>query len=116
MISQLVSSINTLNESIKVELLENLLLRDKASLETRKYLNSKVLHSEYFVLIEKEGRVRSGIDKSGNVLGVYDGTNDAQMKGAILLIAFLSFIVWGHHMFMTGMDPFLGSVRDIWVK
>jgi len=41
------------------------------------------LHSEYFVLIDKEGRVRSGIDKSGNVLGVYDGTNDAQMKDLV---------------------------------
>ncbi len=32
------------------------------------------------------------------------------MVGSILAIAFLSFIVWGHHMFMTGMNPFLGSV------
>jgi len=41
------------------------------------------LHSEYFVLIDKEGRIRSGIDKSGNVVGVYDGTNEAQMKDLI---------------------------------
>jgi cytochrome c oxidase subunit 1 len=32
------------------------------------------------------------------------------MVGSLLAIAFLSFIVWGHHMFMTGMNPFLGSV------
>ncbi|WP_264512333.1 cbb3-type cytochrome c oxidase subunit I [Flavobacterium sp. N1719] len=29
---------------------------------------------------------------------------------SILAIAFLSTIVWGHHMFVSGMNPFLGSV------
>lgn len=32
------------------------------------------------------------------------------MVMSIIAIAFLSTIVWGHHMFVTGMNPFLGSV------
>lgn len=32
------------------------------------------------------------------------------MVVSILAIAFLSTIVWGHHMFISGMNPFLGSV------
>lgn len=32
------------------------------------------------------------------------------MIGSLMAIGFLSFIVWGHHMYITGMNPFLGSV------
>ncbi len=32
------------------------------------------------------------------------------MIASLLAIGFISFLVWGHHMFITGMSPFLGSV------
>ena len=32
------------------------------------------------------------------------------MIGSLMAIAFLSFLVWAHHMFISGMNPFLGSV------
>jgi cytochrome c oxidase subunit 1 len=32
------------------------------------------------------------------------------MIGSLLAIAFLAFIVWAHHMFLSGMNPFLGSI------
>lgn len=32
------------------------------------------------------------------------------MIGSMLAIAFLSFVVWAHHMFVSGMNPFLGGI------
>jgi cytochrome c oxidase subunit 1 len=32
------------------------------------------------------------------------------MIGSMLAICILSFIVWAHHMFISGMNPFLGSI------
>ncbi len=35
------------------------------------------------------------------------------MIGSMLGIGFLSFLVWAHHMFITGMNPFLGSIFTV---
>src|SRR5678816_4673055 len=32
------------------------------------------------------------------------------MVGSLFAICILAFLVWSHHMFVTGMNPFLGSV------
>jgi protein SCO1/2 len=37
------------------------------------------LHSEYFVLVDKEGRIRARDDDNGNNMGVYDGTDDYEV-------------------------------------
>ena len=37
------------------------------------------LHSEYFVLVDKEGRIRSRKDDNDNIMGVYDGTSEYEV-------------------------------------
>ena len=46
---------------------------------TEKRDNYQFLHSEYFVLIDKEGRIRSREDDNGNIMGVYDGTSEYEV-------------------------------------
>ena len=41
------------------------------------------LHTEYFVLVDKEGFLRSREDDNGNIIAVYDGTDAHQMRDLI---------------------------------
>lgn len=41
------------------------------------------LHTEYFVLVDKEGFLRSRKDDNGNVIGVYDGTSAQHIRDMI---------------------------------
>ena len=41
------------------------------------------LHTEYFVLVDKEGILRSREDDNGNIIGVYDGTDGHQIRDLI---------------------------------
>jgi len=38
------------------------------------------LHSEYFILIDKEGKIRCRKEDDGNIKAVYDGTSEADMR------------------------------------
>lgn len=51
------------------------------------------LHSEYLVLIDKDGHVRSRKDDNGNVMGVYDGTSTYEVG---LLIDDIKFLMYDH--------------------
>ncbi len=41
------------------------------------------LHSEFFILVDKEGKVRCRKEDDGNVKAVYDGTSESDMKKLI---------------------------------
>jgi len=47
------------------------------------------IHSGFFVLVDTEGKIRSGYDRSGNAIGVYDGTSAASVKDLIVDVGVL---------------------------
>lgn len=66
--------------------------RDSLYSAAYKYLSSAMedslapggfLHTEYFVLVDKEGFLRSRADDNGNIIGVYDGTEAQHIRDMI---------------------------------
>ena len=47
------------------------------------------IHSSSFVLIDGEGRIRSGYDMNGNPIGAYDGTSVSSVKDLIVDVGVL---------------------------
>jgi len=47
------------------------------------------IHSTSFILIDKEGKIRSGFDSYGNPIGVYDGTSISSIKELIVDVGVL---------------------------
>ena len=47
------------------------------------------IHSPYFILIDQEGKIRSGFDSYGNPIGVYDGTSLSSVKDLIVDVGVL---------------------------
>ncbi len=64
-------------------------------------------HPEVYIVILPALGITSEIIATNSRKPIFGYT---AMIGSILAIAFLSFIVWAHHMFVTGMNPFLGSI------
>ena len=63
-------------------------------------------HPEVYILILPAMGMASDIIANGSRKPVFGYHS---MVFAIIGIAFLGWIVWGHHMFMSGMNPTLGS-------
>src|SRR2546427_635481 len=63
-------------------------------------------HPEVYILILPAMGMASDIIANGSRTPIFGYHS---MVFAIIGIAFLGWIVWGHHMFMSGMNPTLGS-------
>jgi len=64
-------------------------------------------HPEVYILILPAMGMVSDIIANGSRKPIFGYHS---MVFAIIGIGFLSWIVWGHHMFMSGMNPTLGSI------
>ncbi len=62
-------------------------------------------HPEVYILILPAMGITSEILSNGARKPIF---GYKVMVGSIIAIGFLSFIVWGHHMFVSGMNPWLG--------
>lgn len=62
-------------------------------------------HPEVYILILPAMGITSEILSNGARKPIF---GYKVMVGSLVAIAFLSFIVWGHHMFVSGMNPWLG--------
>jgi cytochrome c oxidase subunit 1 len=63
-------------------------------------------HPEVYILILPAMGIASDLIANGARKPIFGYHS---MVFAIIAIAFLSWIVWGHHMFMSGMNPTLGT-------
>jgi len=64
-------------------------------------------HPEVYIIIMPALGITSEIIAVNSRKPIFGYT---AMVISLIGIAFLSFIVWGHHMFITGMNPLLGAV------
>ncbi len=64
-------------------------------------------HPEVYIIIMPAFGISSEVISTNSRKPIFGYT---AMVISLIAISFLSFLVWGHHMFITGMNPFLGTL------